>query len=369
MEAKSLGCAFSQRLQQETDVRHVLHHPFRRAALVGVKIAHRGGEQHVVKRFGKLFRTDDAERAEQLGQVVLFLHGSALLSVESDNLCGEKVKHRLVVVDAGLADAPVGERKPFGLVRLRPVDDFPQYVVAHLVALQRVLHVMERHAAFLGYPLQVIQRGVFAQGGFQGQESFAVLRGGSLAGVDQRAHVASGEELDEVVVNYILLYRIEPEGEVEGNVEVGAPSALLLSVTSLHYDDLTAVGGINFVTGIRGTLLVFVTGIPVMFQQSVLVPHFRGTVMKVLYRFSSAQPVRHLFSLPIRLRHLGEVHHAIVDTLAGYRHFITLDVEDFNQILIGVHSYKNYDIKEKPSVGVNSTYAGRMQPIVSALPP
>ena len=89
MKENSLRNAFPQRLQQEADVRHVLHHPLGGAAVTGVEVAHRGGEQHVVERFGKLLGTDDAERAQQLGQVVLFLHGSALLSVKFCKLEGK----------------------------------------------------------------------------------------------------------------------------------------------------------------------------------------------------------------------------------------------------------------------------------------
>ena len=348
MEAKSLGCAFSQRLQQETDVRHVLHHPFRRAALVGVKIAHRGGEQHVVKRFGKLFRTDDAERAEQLGQVVLFLHGSALLSVKFDNLCGEKVEHRLVVVDARLADSPVGERKPFGLVRLCPVNDFPQYGVAHLAALQRVLHVMERHAAFLGYPLQVIQRGVLAQGGFQGQESVAVLRGGSLAGIDKRAYVASGEELDKAVYNGYAKMRVKPHGESNSDMVIGTPSTLLVRISTLADNDKIRLFRSPYLAN-----AVF---------------HFKS--FEKLFRLCSTKPSVWSFVRSIRLCHQGKIHHAVVDTLAGHRHFVSLDVEDFNQILIREHNYKNCDKKKSPRRCALHIYAGRMmQPIVSARPP
>lgn len=81
MEEKSLGNAFPECLEQETDVRHVLHHLLGGRSLTGVEVAHRGGEKNVVERLGNLFGADYAERAYQLGQIVLFLHGSVLLCV------------------------------------------------------------------------------------------------------------------------------------------------------------------------------------------------------------------------------------------------------------------------------------------------
>lgn len=81
MEEKSLGNAFPESLQQETDVGHVLHHLLGGSSLTGVEVAHRGGKKNVVERLGNLFGADYAERAYQLGQIVLFLHGSVLLCV------------------------------------------------------------------------------------------------------------------------------------------------------------------------------------------------------------------------------------------------------------------------------------------------
>ena len=220
MSNQSLGNAFSQRFKQEADIRHIAHHLFRGASVYGVEIAHRGGEEDVVKRFGKFFGVYYAQRALKLGQVVLclhgsvllsvgfdfvfilchfnpkatvpikrtivalgiklmnlfncrvilyklkgtsqegycrFLHGSVLLSVKFCNLLRIEIDGELAVVCPVLADAPVGEGDAFLEVGHCPCVEVEEDGVAYAVSAQHVLHVMERHVVLFCDFLQVGQ--------------------------------------------------------------------------------------------------------------------------------------------------------------------------------------------------------------------
>lgn len=330
-----------------------------------VGVIHAGIEQDGLQGGCQFFRGVVRHHAFEHGHVVLCLHGSVLLCVKFHNVLRLEVESGLSIVDAFLADAPVGEGDALVLVFLGNVDDGLEYGVAHTVSAEHVLHVMERHVVPFCNLFQVGQRSVSAQDSLQLAESLTVFRGRKNTGVDQRADIAPGEELDEMVVNNVLTHRVEPKGEIKGDVEVGTPGTLLFCVTSLNYDDLSAVCLIASVRIIIPTptvrIILPTTLIPVM--------RFRGTVLKVLLCRFQLQPVFRQFS--IRLCHLGKINLEVVNTKAFYRHFVSSDVEDFNQILIVSHVYKNCDIKEKPSVGVTDTYYdGRMKsPVVSARPP
>lgn len=327
------------------------------AAARHVGVIHTGIEQDGLQCRGKLLRSVVRHHAFKPGHVVSRSHGSVLLFFKFHNFLRLEVESGLSVVDAFLADAPVREGDALVLVFLGNVDDGLEYGVAHTVSAEHVLHVMERHVVPFCNLFQVGQRGVSAQDSLQLAESLTVFRGRKNTGVDQRADVAAGEELDEMVVNNVLAYRVEPYGKIKCDMEVGTPGALLeLRRITFPDDNLTTIGRVKSDRRIFTTL-----------KRSKLFINFFCTIGKILLCRFQFQPVFRLLS--IRLRHLGEVHHAVVDTLAGHRHFITLDVEDFNQILIRCHIDKNCDIKEKPPVGVTSTYAGRMQPVVSARPP
>lgn len=91
MSNQSLGNAFSQRFQQKADILHIAHHLFRGTTVVGVEIAHRGGEEDVVKRFGKLFGVYYAQRALKPGQVsyCVFMAQSSF-PLSSTISCGSK---------------------------------------------------------------------------------------------------------------------------------------------------------------------------------------------------------------------------------------------------------------------------------------
>lgn len=329
------------------------------AAVRNVGVIHTGIEQDGLQGCGKFLRSIVLYNAFKWGHVVFRSHGLVLLSVKFHNFLRLEVEYRLTVVDAFLADAPVGEGDALVLVFLGRVDDGLEYGVAHTVSAEHVLHVMERNVVPFCNLFQVCQRSVPAQDSLQLAESLTVFRGGKITGVYQRAHVAAGEELDEMVVNNVLAYRVEPYGKIKCDMEVGTPGALLeLRRITFPDDNLTTIGRVKSDRRIFTTL-----------KRSKLFINFFCTIGKILLCRFQFQPV--FRQLSIRLRHLGEVHHAVVDTLAGHRHFITLDVEDFNQILIVSHVYKNCDIKEKPSVGVTDTYYdGRMKsPVVSARPP
>ncbi len=324
-----------------------------------VGVIHAGIEQDGLQGGCQFFRGVVRHHAFQHGHVVLCLHGSVLLCVKFHNVLRLEVESSLTVVDAFLADTPVGEGDALVLVFLGNVDDGLEYGVAHTVSGKHVLHVMERNVVPFCNLFQVGQRSVPAQDSLQLAESLTVFRGGKITGVYQRADIASGEELDEMVVNNVLAYRVKPEGEIEGDVEVGTPgTGFVLGRIPFADDNLTAIRLVRSKARILATLAKFKFFI-----------EFLRTISKVLLCRFQCEPELRTLTVSIRLCHLGEVHHAVVDTLAGHRHFVSLDVEDFNQILIRVHIYKNCDIKEKPSVGVHSTYAGRMQPIVSARPP
>ena len=79
-----------------------------------------------------------------------------------------------------------------------------------------------------------------------------------------------------------------------------------------------------------------------------------------------AQELTHVICYEPRFTFL----HKCAYRTSGYILYVLQTGRNFaGKILIRVHIDKNCDIKEKPSVGVHSTYAGRMQPIVSARPP
>lgn len=326
-----------------------------------VGVIHAGIEQDGLQGGCQFFRGVVRHHAFEHGHVVLCLHGSVLLCVKFHNVLRLEVESGLSIVDAFLADAPVGEGDALVLVFLGNVDDGLEYGVAHTVSAEHVLHVMERHVVPFCNLFQVGQRSVSAQDSLQLAESLTVFRGRKNTGVDQRAHVAAGEELDEMVVNNVLAYRVKPEGEIEGDVEVGTPCAgFVLGRIPFANDNLTAVGFIKSKARILATLAKFKFFI-----------EFLRTISKVLLCRFQCEPELRTLTVSIRLCHLGEVHHAVVDTLAGHRHFVSLDVEDFNQILFDVHIFKRIVIKEKAPVGVNvTTYGGRRKsPVLSFRPP
>nr|DAE44697.1 MAG TPA: hypothetical protein [Caudoviricetes sp.] len=330
------------------------------AAARHIGVIHAGIEQDGLQCVCQFLRGVVRYHTGKRGHVVFRFHGSVLLCVKFHNILRLEVESGLSVVDAFLADAPVGERDALVLVFLGNVDDGLEYGIAHTVSAEHVLHVMERHVVPFCNLFQVGQRSVPAQDSLQLAEALTVFRGGKSAGVYQRAHVAAGEELDEMVVNNVLAYRVEPEGEIEGDVEVGTPCAgFVLGRIPFANDNLTAVGFIKSKARILATLAKFKFFI-----------EFLRTIGKVLLCRFQCEPELRTLTVSIRLRHLGKVHHAVVDTLAGHRHFVSLNVEDFNQILIREHNYKNCDKKKSPRRCALHIYAGRMmQPIVSARPP
>nr|DAD78038.1 MAG TPA: hypothetical protein [Myoviridae sp. ctAbS6] len=317
------------------------------AAVRNVGVIHTGIEQDGLQGCGKFLRSIVLYNAFKWGHVVFRFHGLVLLSVKFHNVLRLEVEYRLTVVDAFLADAPVGEGDALVLVFLGNVDDGLEYGVAHTVSVQHVLHVMERNVVPFCNLFQVCQRSVPAQDSLQLAESLTVFRGGKITGVYQRADIASGEELDEPIYNSYPEMWIKPHGKSYCHMIISTPSTLLICVSSLFlYDEA----------------VIFRS--PYMANEVL----FFKSCQKLLCLCCTKPSVRS-FVRSIRLSHLGEVYHAVVDTLAGHRHFVSLNVEDFNQILIRGHIDKNCDIKEKPPVGVTSTYAGRMQPVVSARPP
>ena len=73
---------------------------------------------------------------------------------------------------------------------------------------------------------------------------------------------------------------------------------------------------------------------------TLIIKHL-AKAFQILLGFVKSKPVGWFLAVTKRLSHLGEVHHAVVDTLAFYRHADAVNEDGFNLILNDVHSFKN----------------------------
>lgn len=334
-------CAtFPECFKQEADVVYVYHVLFGRTSAVWIQIAYAGGEKDVVQRFGYLLGTGYAPKFVYRFGVVCLLHGSVLLSVWFD--FGKRYgKLAFVALDAQFLSAVFkpclyflhAEKLAAHVPLTFPVAE-RLWIIAYQT-VKRVYGLSEGLAVVCAaYPLFATQT-----------EQAAVVHYQFAIGDAHKKRINLNAETC-----------VKPLGETHRNTVIGTPCSLFILRGVSLSDDYQALRSELQICTLVGSELRISSSLKKFFCKD----------MKILLCFFKSQPVYRLF--PKRFRHFGKVYPTVF-ALAFDSQFFAVHLDEFNQILIGVHNYKNCDIKEKPSVGVNSTYAGRMQPIVSARPP
>lgn len=158
-------------------------------------------------------------------------------------------------------------------------------------------------------------------------------------------------DADKERINLNAETGVKPLSKTHGYAVIGTPSTLLI-LGGVSFSDYYQIFGSNRSdrTYVLSLINFICEGLQIIFHVLLFQPVFR--------------------EFPEWSCHSGKVYPTVLN-LAFNSQFFAVHLDEFNQILIDVHIYKNCDIKEKPSVGVNVTYYdGRMKsPIVSARPP
>ena len=298
-----------------------------------VGVIHAGIEQDGLKGGCQFFRGVVRHHAFEHGHVVLCLHGSVLLCV---GFCFGKLDGKLAFV-ALAAQLGAAVFKPClyflhseKLAAHVPLS-FPVAERLGIIAYQTIERV---HGLSEGFAVVVAAYPLLAT---QTEQAAVVHYQLTIGDADKERIHLNAETC------------VKPLGKAHGYAVIGTPSTLLI-LGGVSFSDYYQTFGSNRSdrTYVLSLINFICEGLQIIFHVLLFQPVFR--------------------EFPEWSCHFGKVYPTVF-ALAFNGQFFSVHLDEFNQILIGVHNYKNCDIKEKPSVGVNSTYAGRMQPIVSARPP
>ena len=290
-----------------------------------VGVIHTGIEQDGLQGCGKFLRSVVRHHAFKPGHVVSRSHGSVILSVWFDfgKLDG---KLAFVALTSQLLTAALKPCLYFlhseKLAAHVPLA-FPVAERLGIIAYQAIerVHGLSERLAVVGtaHPLFATQT-----------EQAAVVH----------YQLAIGNA-DKECINLNAETCVKPLGEAHRYAVVGTPSS--------GFSFSTALADNNQIFGSELQIRSLV-GSKWRFRHLVI--DVIGKSFQINFCILTSQPVIRVF--PERFSHFCKVYPTVF-ALAFDSQFFAVHLDEFNQILIDVHIYKNCDIKEKPSVGVNVT--------------